>query len=139
MKSIGEIISILNEDYVLARIDGSVSNGTQVQVYAEVPIETAKNKVGLDKVLIPKGTLTVISKQRDNIYLLAVQYREVKRTIHTHGNLGLQLSGLASLLGSNEEVSEKVPTGAMVDLTQSLNIKINLLIGVGDQIAKEVI
>lgn len=130
MKTYGIINLILNELLALAKYEGHLKEGEEVEAFILVKDPIIKAKTGKEEIVVPKGTLTVIAYQGDNLYLLRTgQLQET-----TIVNQGL---GIASLFSTEKIVKSTSPSNAVLDKNKSLNISYNLKVEAGDFIRKK--
>lgn len=133
------ILSIINEEYVLVGLERKdINEGTILKVLSIVEIKPKVDKLAIDVLTIPKGTLRIVKYQQDYIYLASV-YERTEQRIRKVGGLGMALGlreSLLSKLTEHEVVQERVAAGrsAAVNIEESLDIKIDHRISVGDRV-----
>ena len=136
MKTLGEIIAVLNEDYVLIKSPTvRLKANEQLYVYERTSTTDFSPNIGLKEIIVPQGHIRVVLRQNDNMYLAnTFQKYEYKRP----QDFGLSGGGIiASMLATVE--SYPVPAGksATVNKGQSLGLKFSSDISVGDEVGRE--
>lgn len=134
MVTLGEVSSILSENYILVRSDQDLELQKDLVVVGEVELEAEqKKKLGLDKVIYPKGRITIIARQESpNTFLASLTVKKSeKKVIYKN-----PFSKLAGILGEYEEVVREVPVSPKpkIDKDQSLNLTFDEKITVGDKV-----
>src|SRR5688572_407756 len=124
MKILGEVVTILNKDYFLAKATEILELETKLKVVKKISISVNTSaQLGIKYIYIPKGKYKVIADQGNNIYLLTFLSKEITKTI-TKTPHDLLYGGLGFY--KKEEVKEKVleESAAPLDLSQSLEIQV---------------
>lgn len=137
--NIGNVTAIVNEKLFLFESNLALSPGDKIQVYSETTLTKKQaKKAGLDKIIYPKGTFSVLALQEKNIYLATFPTKKVKKTVIDNSSLAARLTGLSSVFGEMKTVvEEELPESSKsLNLTESIGIKIDEFIKVGDFIAK---
>ena len=137
MKPIGEVISILDNSYVLAKTTEALKKGDKIQVIQIIKSPDPSKTANLEEIAIPKGKLLVLKQQKKDIYLLTISFKKENKTVYTNDFL-IKLTGLSPILGTPKTISETVPEDdTKIDESKSLNLKINSAITIGDVLIKE--
>lgn len=134
MKSIGSVVSILDKNYLLARINKEIPVGKKLKVFEKVKIDN--NDTELREIVYPKGKLVVVLKQKEDIYLLT---REHAKIVYNN-NLALKMSGLVDVFGgTSATITEEIPEGAKphLDQAESLGVDLDPSVHVGDLITED--
>ena len=76
MRIFGKVVAILDETRLLVQLDTFLAPGSELTVFAAVEREELK-KIGLEKLLIPKGRIQVSVQQNEDLYL-ASRFTEVR-------------------------------------------------------------
>lgn len=80
MKTIGQVELIINNQFLLIKSDIELSNDQVVIVFNPLESKDIKEKYGLDYIGIPKGHISIVSKESETIYLAEVfQQSEEKK------------------------------------------------------------
>jgi hypothetical protein len=123
MRIFGEVVAILDETRLLVRLESYAAPGAELTVFAAVEKDELR-KLGLDKLLIPKGRIKIDVQQNDLIYIAS----RFKALIE---------SGRGSALNPLEYVlTAQSSWSASFDATQSLGIEFNREIGIGDPVGE---
>jgi hypothetical protein len=131
MEAIGEIAAIVNSDYVLVRTSMHVSAGGKLTVFQIV--ENARlSEAGLERLFVPKGEIVIVAKQAEDLYLATTV------TVETTTR-SIDVPSFVERMGF-KQVRQAIPREfhAHVDESQSLGVKLERAIRVGDKVALEV-
>ena len=138
MRTIGKVEFIINEQFLLVKSDVELSKNQIVVVFVPLENEEIKVKFGLDYIGIPKGLISIVSKESEIIYLAEVfqQSKEKKRIITQPSSFDKLTAGaLKSLFEyKREEVIDLAPGewSGILDKNVSLNFEVKKEITVGD-------
>jgi len=141
MRKFGKVAAILNDQLLLVTSEEKLEAEEIVTVFAEISVPQLSESAGLTSVAYPKGELRVISLQEGNTYLVQ-RFREIterKRKITIPSTFQKQLFGLAGQFQpETKEIVEEVPGpwSADLDQEQSLVIKFDKIVRVGDPIGR---
>ena len=133
MKSIGNVVAILNERLILVRLNEAFTAGTELTVFSRTSSDQIQATTGLPHLDVPKGQVRILSHQNEDLYL-AERFREPgekrRRFVAPASNL------LATILTPQEEITEVPgPWSAQFDQANSLKITFDGRVQVGDLIA----
>jgi hypothetical protein len=130
MEAIGEIVAIINNDYVLINCDRRPGKGVILTVFQTVTDEKLAG-TGLDRLDVPKGEIAIVARQSGDLYLAATKVvREVfggQRTAEFYSRFGFPIPVEQQVISREQK--------ADVDLHQSLGFTFDLTIQIGDKLA----
>ena len=127
MKSIGSIVSILNDSLALVRLDKEIKIDGVLKVFTRVSADSISD-LGLPYLYFPKGEIRITARQSENLYL-AERFQQEKRS------LSPTYPGLLDSLFVKEDVVPG-PWSAEFDMASSINISIDKQVKVGDEVAE---
>jgi len=138
MKIIGKVELIVNNQFLLISSEEQLKADQLVTVFTLLKNEDIKNKYKLDYIGIPKGYISIVLEEKENLYLAEVfQQKEEKKRILSYPSSFDKLS--AGVLRSmfeykKEEVIDLAPGewSGKLDEETSLNFEVKKEITVGD-------
>jgi hypothetical protein len=132
MTNYGEVIAILNDEYVLIKMskeyEGRISNGDRLDVFDVVENPELKS-IGLEKLFTYKGAIKITMRQSGDIFL-AARFVEGERIVQRPTTLG-SLTGMFS-----QEVKVGGEWSAEIDQSKSLGLAFDSGVKVGDLVGQ---
>lgn len=64
-------------------------------------------KEGIEKIIFPKGTFSVLAQQATNKYLATFSIKKVKKTVIDNSSLAAKITGLSGVFGELKTVVEE--------------------------------
>jgi len=138
MNVLGKVEFILNENQILISSNKPLDIDQVLIVFQQIEIEDVKKKLKLEHIGIPKGFISVLFEESENIYLAEIfqESKEKKRIISHPSRFDQLTSGALTKLFDikREEIIDLAPGewSGKLDKEKSLNIKIKAEITVGD-------
>lgn len=143
MSTVGTVISILNEHYLLIRAEPMIilSADEELIVFEEVLNDKVKAETGIEKLKIPKGHVIVQANQGNDIYLASViTTKTERRTVYKNSSPILNPTlALRGLFGTPEEVVMEIPSPekAILNKDQSIGLQVKRIVNVGDKVTRK--
>jgi hypothetical protein len=146
MEVIGKVLAILNENSILISSDVELKEGQEVKVAAVFDIKEKTPEIDLDRIIIPKGEVRVVMKQKDGIYVAQpftvyktlVPFSSIQKLLGPSlGSYYLDPS-MSKLLLNFLQLSEREEIGksAKIDPSSSLGLNLSSEVVPGDAIAR---
>lgn len=141
MENIGIVSAILNESHLIVSLNIELSPNEIVEIVSEEQREDLEEKIGLTRLLFPKGQIQILLAQGEGKYLATIfkEEYEKKRVISTPSPFASKLLGMSSFLeGRTKEVFEtkQGPPSALLNTAESLGLDINSRVCVGDLVMR---
>lgn len=141
METIGKVEAILNNSHILISSSEGLSQNSVVTIVSEIKDDSFGEKLGLDRILFPKGEVKILFHQGGEKYLASVfrEEQEKTRIVKSPSPFAKQLMGVSSFLqGESKEITETVfgPPSAYLNVENSLNISFEKKVSVGDLVMR---